>query len=70
MSRAGNGYDNAQKESFWSTLKAECFGHDIPETKQQAKLMVFDSIETFYNPKRLHRSLDYQSLVDFEAKLC
>ena len=34
MSRKGNCYDNAAMESFWATLKTECFGSFIPETKE------------------------------------
>ena len=66
MSRKGNCYDNATMESFWATLKAECFGTTIPATRAQAHLMVFDYIETFYNPVRLHSALDFQSPVNFE----
>lgn len=47
MSRKGNCYDNAFKESFWATLKAECFGTFIPPTKAQARIMIFDYIEAF-----------------------
>lgn len=42
MSRPGNPYDNALMESFFATLKTECFGHTVPATKAQAKLIVFD----------------------------
>jgi putative transposase len=66
MSRKGNCYDNALAESFFATLKTECFGDEIPQTKAQARLMVFDYIETFYNSRRLHSALGYQSPVDFE----
>ena len=48
MSRRGNCYDNAAMESFWSTLKTECFDREIPATRQQARSMIFDCIETFY----------------------
>jgi len=68
MSRKGNCYDNATMESFWSSLKTECLANQIPKTKAQANLMIFDYIETFYNSKRLHSSLGYQSPVDFEQK--
>ena len=47
MSRKGNCYDNAFKESFWAALKAECFGTFIPPTKAQARMMIFDYIEAF-----------------------
>ncbi|VVM06780.1 hypothetical protein MAMC_01236 [Methylacidimicrobium cyclopophantes] len=66
MSRKANCYDNAMMESFWATLKTECFGPLVPQTKQEAKLMIFDYIEAFYNRRRLHSGLDYQSPLDFE----
>jgi transposase InsO family protein len=67
MSRAGNCYDNAAIESFWSSLKTET-EMDIkpPATRAEAKLAIFDYIETFYNPKRRHSSLGYLSPVAFE----
>jgi len=61
MSRRGNCYDNAAMESFWSTLKAEYFDRELPATRQQARSMIFDYIETFYNPTRRHSSLGYRS---------
>ena len=66
MSAAGNCYDNAAMESFWSTLKTEWLHHQNFQTHRQARLAIFDYIETFYNPKRLHSALGYQSHVDFE----
>ena len=69
MSRKGNCYDNAAMESFWATLKAECFGDNIPATHAEARSMIFDYIETFYNPVRLHSSLDFKSPVEFENSL-
>lgn len=69
MSRAGNCYDNAKIESFWSTLKTETeLDVIIPATRQEAELAVFDYIETFYNPKRRHSSLGQISPVAFELK--
>jgi transposase InsO family protein len=67
MSRKGNCYDNAAMESFWATLKNECFGSYIPETKEQAKIMIFDYIEGFYNRWRLHSALGYKSPLDYES---
>jgi len=66
MSRPGNPYDNALAESFVATLKTECFGDSIPPSKAAAKLMAFDYIESFYNRRRRHSSLGYQSPADFE----
>lgn len=68
MSRKANCYDNALVESFFATLKTECFGHQLPLSYQQARLMIFDYIETFYNPKRLHSALGFKSPVDFEKQ--
>lgn len=69
MSQRGNCYDNAIMESFWSTLKSElvhrCSFADLP----QAGRAINDYIETFYNPKRLHSALDFNSPVDFEKNL-
>jgi transposase InsO family protein len=65
MSRSGNPYDNALAESFVATLKTECF-ESIPPTKRTARLMIFDYIETFYNPRRRHSALGYLSPRDFE----
>lgn len=69
MSRRGNCYDNATMESFWSTLKTET-GLDlaVPISRRAAELIVFDYIETFYNPTRRHSSLGYLSPVAFEEQ--
>ncbi len=68
MSRKGNCYDNACVESFFSTLKNE-LDHDRQyRTHGEARRDVFEHIETFYNPKRLHQSLGYLSPVAFERQ--
>ena len=69
MSAAGCCYDNAAMESFWSTLKTEWLHGKDFRTQQEAELAIFDYIETFYNPRRLHSALGYQSPVDFELEL-
>ena len=67
MSGAGNCYDNAAMESFWSTLKTEAdLRTKIPPGRRAAELAVFHYIETFYNPARRHSSLGYLSPVAFE----
>jgi len=69
MSRRGNCYDNAMIESFWATLKTECFGDYLPATRSEAKSMLFDYIEVFYNRQRSHSALGYLSPVQFEHQL-
>ena len=68
MSRKANPYDNALMESFFATLKTECFQNQIPKNRREAKLILFDYIETFYNRSRLHSALQYQSPLEFENK--
>eukprot|EP01036_Dinobryon_divergens_P051478 gene51478-68890_t len=64
MSRAGNCYDNAAMESFWSTLKTDTgLDEAIPASRRHTELAVFDYIETFYNPTRRHSSLGFVSPV-------
>ena len=65
LSAKGNCYDNAAMESFWSTLKTELVQDRSFADLAQLRLAVFDYIETFYNPKRLHSALGYKSPVDF-----
>ncbi len=69
MSRAGNCYDNAFIESFWSSLKYELVYHQRFATRAQARTAIFDYIETFYNRIRLHSSLAYRSPTNFESQL-
>ena len=66
MSRKANPYDNAHMESFWATLKAEALSHRTFATRTEARLAIFDYVETFYNRRRLHSALGYHSPVDFE----
>jgi transposase InsO family protein len=68
MSRAGNCYDNATMESFWSTLKHELIYRTHFRTRAQASAAIFEYIEGFYNRTRLHSSLDFLSPLDFENK--
>ena len=69
MSRAGNCYDNATMESFWSSLKSDT-QLDVfePVSRSAAELAVFDYIETFYNRTRRHSSLGGLSPVTFEQR--
>ena len=63
-SSVGNCYDNAVAESFFSTLKAEC-AYSQFTTRDQARTVIFEYIEVWYNRKRLHSSLGYLSPARF-----
>lgn len=68
MSRPGRCLDNAAAESFFHTLKTEWIYHAHYKTRREARLAIFEYIETFYNPIRLHSSLDYRSPEEYERK--
>jgi len=71
MSAQGHCYDNAAMESFFSTLKIELVYRQSWPDRAQATLAIFDYVETFYNRKRLHSSLNYDSPAQFEERaLC
>lgn len=67
MSRRGNCWDNAVAESFFKTLKVERVYHRRYQTRAQAQEDLFQYIEVFYNRKRKHSAIGFQSPVDFEA---
>ena len=66
MSRKGNCYDNAVMENFFHLLKTEWVHHYRYQTRKQAKISIFEYIETFYNVKRRHSRLNYLSPCEYE----
>ena len=69
MSRKRNCWDNAVAESFFSNLKNELTYWIIFDTRNQARAEIFDYIEVFYNRKRIHQTLNYESPESFERKM-
>jgi transposase InsO family protein len=67
MSRTGDCYDNAPKESFWATLKKELMSDRSFATREEARAAIFEYIEVFYNRQRIHSSIGYLSPEQFEA---
>ena len=68
MSRKGDCWDNAVAESFFHTLKVELIHGKTYNTRQEAKMAIFEYIEVFYNRQRRHSYLGYLSPEDFEKK--
>lgn len=68
MSGKGDCYDNAAMESFFSSLKGEWTDWHSYQTRQQARLSIFEYIEVFYNRQRRHSTLGYRSPATYEPQ--
>ena len=66
MSRKANCWDNAVVESFFSTLKQELVYRRAFRSHADARSAIFEYVEGFYNRRRLHSSLAYQSPEQYE----
>lgn len=60
-SKKGYPYDNASMESFNAILKKEEVNVNTYNTFNEAKLAIFEFIESWYNNKRIHSSIDYKT---------
>lgn len=68
VSRRGNCWDNAVAESFFATLKAELVRGPGWPSRSALRTAVFEYIESFYNRRRLHSSLNYMTPVEVESR--
>jgi putative transposase len=66
MSRKGNCWDNAVVESFFATLKRELIVGETIYSRSQLREMITDYIDRYYNPVRMHSTLDYRSPMEYE----
>ena len=69
MSRRGNCWDNAVAESFFATLELELIARHNWRAPQDARRAIFAYIETWYNLRRRHSTLDYRSPAQYETQL-
>ncbi len=58
-SKKGYPYDNASMESFNAILKKEEVNVNTYKTFKEAKLAIFEFIESWYNNHRIHSTLGY-----------
>ena len=58
-SKKGYPYDNASMESFNAILKKEEVNVNNYETFKEAKLAIFEFIESWYNNQRIHSTIGY-----------
>ena len=68
MSRKGNCWDNAPTESWFNSFKNERVHGLRYATQDEMKAVSFEYIEVFYNRKRQHSTLGYQSPMQFLAR--
>lgn len=66
MSRRANCWDNAVAESFFGTIKTELIHPRIFSDRAEAKTVIAEWIEVFYNRQRIHSTIGFLSPVQFE----
>jgi transposase InsO family protein len=69
MSRKGNCWDNAVAESFFKSLKVEWVYKHNYGLRSEAELSIFQWIETWYNRRRIHSTLGYKTIKEFETEM-
>lgn len=65
MSRKGDCWDNAVAENFFRMLKTEMVNHENYHSILEARVSLFEYIESWYNRKRNHQYLGYRSPDEF-----
>lgn len=68
MSEKGDCWDNAVAESFFSTLEWELLRKRSFATHSQARRIVSEYIDQFFNPIRRHSTNEYFSPIEFELR--
>jgi putative transposase len=66
MSEVGQCWDNAPVESFFGRLKCEVEPDEVFATRDQARAVLFEYLEVFYNRVRRHSPLGFLSPAEFE----
>jgi putative transposase len=66
MGATGVCWDNAAAESFFGTLKRELAHRQRWATRAEARRAVIRWIEGWFNPRRLHSSLNYSTPIETE----
>jgi putative transposase len=70
MGAVGSCFDNAVAETFFATLTKELLLHQAPKmwaSRAELRSAIFEYVEGFYNPTRLHSTLGMRSPAEFEA---
>jgi len=68
MGSVGDAHDNANAESFFSTLEAELLSRRRFASQAEAGMACFSCIEGWYNPACLLSGLGYRVPMTFEVE--
>ena len=63
-----NALSNAMAESFFATLECELIDRRSFQTQAEARMAIFEYLESWYNTRRLHSALGYLSPNEFERR--
>ena len=66
MGARASALDNAACEAFFGSLKRERINRRSWPTRREAQSAIFEWIEAWYNPRRLHSTLGYLSPNNYE----
>jgi putative transposase len=66
MGARASALDNAACEAFFGSLKRERVNRRSWPTRREAQSAIFEWIEGWYNPRRLHSTLGYLSPNNYE----
>ena len=69
MSKRGDCFDSVAMESWNHSFKVEAIHGEKLTTRALTKNVVFEYIEIYYNRKRLHSTIGYESPEAFEVKM-
>lgn len=68
MNRKSTMNDNAEMESFFGHMKAECLHRNEYMTEKELRTAIIEYV-AFYNQKRIHSSLNYLTPVEYEVRI-
>jgi putative transposase len=68
MGSVGDCYDNAMCESFFASLECELLDRHRFRTQAEARMAVFEYLESWYNPRRRHSALGQLSPAEYELR--
>ena len=59
---------NAVSESFFAIFKTEALDGGVPDDHDAGHRLICDYIDRYYNAKRGHPHIDYESPIQFELR--